>query len=389
MSNKQTITKVIKTSSGPNNSKAMSKRGKKRKPKQKSTYSKEERAPVAVSISTKTMAPKMSYGPNAKSCIIRHSEFIGTLQNSSDPNFHILKRLRVNPGSAGTFAWLSQVAGSWEFYRFRKLNFRFITRCPSTSPGVVLYVPDYDAADTVPTSEQAATQYDGAVESSVWKNMSISLRPDRMNALYKRHAIMDDTRFATSAQDEKTIDAGQFMVFSDSATASLIIGKLWVDYEVELMIPQSLIQPPNNVGGELISSTSVQAGTVPFISNAISANSVGELDPIVSKLPDTSFPGKNLLKFNKDFTGLLNTSALGSGITAIGSPLINGGTAGVTNLTSAIINAGANTGMRVDYLKALAGDTLGIDSTTATTLTTLGMQLASRANLANVIGLSV
>jgi len=102
--------------------------------------------------------------------------------------------------------------------------------------------PDYDAADG-PVGSQSEAYYFGnmdAQEAPVWKpEIVLDLKPERMNQRYKTHACMSDLRFQTTNQDEKTIDVAQVYIASDYGTiGNMVLGKLIVEYCVELMIPQ-------------------------------------------------------------------------------------------------------------------------------------------------------
>jgi len=91
--------------------------------------------------------------------------------------------------------------------------------------------------------------YAGAIERPVWQDMMITLSPAKLNRSFKSFVCMDDGRFDATSQDSKTIDPAQLFVFSESTVVTL--GKLWVEYEVDLFEPQIPISPNNQGGGNL------------------------------------------------------------------------------------------------------------------------------------------
>jgi len=135
---------------------------------------------------------------------------------SPNLGFQNLARLRCNPASVATFRWLSTVAPSFEQYRFKKLKFEYIARCPTTLAGSVLMSPDYDAQDGAPVSEVIQAAYKGSVEDVPWESNVLALEPALLNRAYKAHFTMTDTRFNATTQDENTIDAAQVFISSDT-----------------------------------------------------------------------------------------------------------------------------------------------------------------------------
>ena len=106
-------------------------------------------APISSSILLVSKAPKIN---NGKRFTVSHTEFITPViikQRVSNVAFSLFKRFRINPGSALTFSWLSSIALSFEFYRFKKLKFHYITRSPTTRSDSLIMSPDYDASEGV------------------------------------------------------------------------------------------------------------------------------------------------------------------------------------------------------------------------------------------------
>lgn len=208
----------------------MPKAGKKRRSrKQANEQTKCDVAPASVAAKMVTKMPVAKQ--TAKSIRIVHRELIGTLSSTSDQ--FVVSGYKLNPGDALTFPWLHVQAQAWEQYRFHKLVFEYVTRSPTTTPGSVFLVPDYDPSDAPPLNEQKAMSYQGAVENAPWTNFSCALTPANMQSMGQRKY----TRAGNFIGDVRTSDVG-VMYVGTAGTPVATLGKLWVSYDVELFVPQ-------------------------------------------------------------------------------------------------------------------------------------------------------
>jgi hypothetical protein len=193
-------------------------------------------APIAKAIGQVSRTPKVMNG--RRMIRVTHRELVSTISGSL--SFGV-NQYYLNPGLSATFPWLSTIAGSFEQYKFSRLRFHYVTRAPTSYKGSILMAPDYDALDAVPSSEVVASQMDGAVEDSPWKEQFLDLNVQDMFPMGPRKYIRTGL---ISSTDLKTYDAGQVFVCAVTCDDTNAIGKLWVDYEVELHIPQN----PSNAG---------------------------------------------------------------------------------------------------------------------------------------------
>jgi hypothetical protein len=115
------------------------------------------------------------------------------------------------------------------------LRYTYYTRASSATSGSMMLVPDYDAADAAPLSEQQCMDYKDAKEEAPWvPEFCCDLDPIAMHPGGARKFIRQGTVANT---DIKTYDAGVFYaITSDGAAANW--GKLFVEYEVELAVSQ-------------------------------------------------------------------------------------------------------------------------------------------------------
>lgn len=187
-----------------------------------------QRAPVAIAE-----VQKFPSKLGRRSWRFRGSELISSIRGKV---LFTATRFEINPGIAHTFPWLSGEAEKWEHYRFHYLNFRYVPRCATTTPGSVLISPDYNVRDAAPVTEQQAADTYGAVESTPWSSFSCPLDPSAMFPFGPRKLL----RSARVAGDMNLYDSGNLYV---SVLGALnddeSWGKLWVDYEVEFFVPQN------------------------------------------------------------------------------------------------------------------------------------------------------
>jgi hypothetical protein len=99
----------------------------------------------------------------------------------------------------------------------------------------MMLVPDYDAADAAPLTEQVASSYEDVEEDAPWKDIVCVCKPSSLHAL-------GPSKFIRSAAlapnlDIKTYDAGTLFACTTDGTA-VSWGKLWVEYDVTLLTPQ-------------------------------------------------------------------------------------------------------------------------------------------------------
>lgn len=201
----------------------------------KSREEKSNGAFVALASVQRTGAPKVVRS-DAHSRRIVHRELVGSVAGSVAFE---TTRYVLNPGMAATFPWLSTQAAGWEQYTFHRLKFEYVTRTATSTVGSVILSPEYDPTDPAPTTEAIAAAAMDAVEDATWKNITCDLTPYAMFPLGPRKFI----RATMTAGDLRTFDAGNLFLGTVEETGTAAIGKLWVEYDVELYIPQLHPQP--------------------------------------------------------------------------------------------------------------------------------------------------
>jgi hypothetical protein len=236
---------------------------------------------VAAAYATGLVSRAPVINATRDSCRIVHSELITTLVGAA--GFTIPATFQLNPGQRATFPWLAAQAVGWQCYRFNKLVFRYYARCATSTVGSVMLIPDYDAADAAPATEQIASTFEDVAEAAPWKDISCFLRPSAMNSVGPKHFVRLGA--VPAGQDIKLFDVGKLFAAQVDGSATVALGKLWVEYDVTFFTPQL---PPAGVDDDMLFLTGGGAFTTnaPF-GNAYTAETFGISIPTTNGGPQT------------------------------------------------------------------------------------------------------
>lgn len=160
------------------------------------------------------------------------SEMVADINGSA--NFSAVT-FAINPGIALSFPWLAPQAVQWQQYRFHMLRYRFVTDTTTGEKGKVILSPDYNPEELVPTTVQQAMNTQDAVQDAVWKLLVCDMTPASMFPIGPRKQI----RSVNVPGDISTYDAGRLHVCTTGEDDAAQIGTLFVDYDVELFVPQN------------------------------------------------------------------------------------------------------------------------------------------------------
>lgn len=289
---------------------------------------------------------------------VTHRELV--LSVTGTTAFAVAKSFPINPGMPQSFPWLSNLAQNYQFYRFNKLKYCYYTRTGSNVPGSVMLVPDYDAADASPTNEVIASSYKDVQEDAPWKDIDCPLSSQDLNMTEKDKYIRSGSLAVN--QDIKTYDSGNMFICTIDGTA-VNWGKLWVEYDVTLRVPQT---PSSGFGGNGIIvgggafSQTAMFGTTPVSTGAYGMTVNGN---VVS-----------LFGLNIGAEYLVSFTEIGTVISAGPAVTITSGTQ-VTALYSGFPVA-ATSGALVFTFTANAAGVLLTFTTTATTITSSSLSVS-------------
>lgn len=214
----------------------------------KGGMSKSLSVPVAVGRVKHASKPVFRGLPNGD-IIVSHREFIQDIAGSVGFG---TTTLRINPGIAATFPWLSVIAQRYESYLFEDLVFEFETQAPTSATGTVLITLDYDASEAAPTDKTSALAYRSSVRSPPWADCThISLLED----LNKQRSYFVRDSALGSNQDIKLYDVATGYVSTQGQASTAAVGELYVRYKVRLMTPQLGASAATAYGGAYSGST--------------------------------------------------------------------------------------------------------------------------------------
>lgn len=174
--------------------------------------------------------------------IIAHREYITDIVTSATPGAFNLQSFAINPGLNSTFPWLSEIASSYEEYEMLGCVFEFKTtssdalNSTNTALGYVMQATNYNAAAPVFTNKLSMlnTQYSTDCKPSISCLHPIECDPhyNPMMSQYIRSGAVP------AGQDQKTYDLGLYQIATGGMqAASVVIGELWVTYQVALRKP--------------------------------------------------------------------------------------------------------------------------------------------------------
>jgi len=286
--------------------------------------------PAAIAVLKGTRKPRIEHLGNGNT-LFSHEEFFYTSAPAS-ANFTVAPLFSVNPGMASLFPWLSSEAYNFEKYHIRRLTLKYVARVSSNSSGSVMLVPDYDPADPAPNCESDAMQYTGGKDNSNWKSFEIkfdcSLQPK--GGLFLRSGPL------LPNLDIKLYDAGNLYICTEGLAATL--GKLWVDYSIELIKPQA---NPGHVGMNATvdlqggGTSAAPFGAAPYVPGNGVTGYILNPGTNLSSVVNQTLQLANIIAGREYF---LNASFVGT-VLAIGAPTYGTGLVGVSSLN--VGNAGA------------------------------------------------
>jgi len=192
-----------------------------------------------------------------KGTIVRHRELFDQVQSNfaNVPSFgyDVVNYWTLNPGNSSLFPWLSHVALSYEFYHFRNLRFVYIPRTGTSTAGVAVLAIEPDADDlmtdldipaTSLTARQWLTSMQSTVEGSLWNAITLNVPSSILNKFPQRHTRSLEAHDHTV--DPRTADVGKFIMGEFGGPANIWAGDLFVEYEVELSVPQMSLESDGN-----------------------------------------------------------------------------------------------------------------------------------------------
>jgi hypothetical protein len=285
---------------------------------------------------------KPQFESSGENLIVKHREFWH--DESGGVNPFELTAYELNPGQQEVFPWLANIASRFEKYKFRRLEVHYHPNCPTSTPGYFAIAIDADPSDQDPTNRSEMLAMEHAVTGPCWTQMRCKF-PLGGNRI--RYVRVGGYPLNT---DPRTSDCGKIYISKGDQVFPSGIGSLWVDYEIELMIPQLHIDPPSMSTNRVLST--------PFDNNWITTSqNLSQLDTYATIV------SSNIFNVKRAGTYLLTLYAQQEGTTPITldltAPTVTNGGSGA--LRSGIQSTTAGTWSNVLYYLSLAvGSTVTI-----------------------------
>jgi hypothetical protein len=178
-----------------------------------------------------TTPMRSSYSSVLQRYKVVHKEYVAEVDGSSA--FTPIS-YRINPANPILFPWLSRIAPNFERYKFKTLVFCVKTQTSTTTPGSIMLAIDYDPVDPLPATKTALMQYEGAIRGAAWDNVSTIADKKEID----KELLTAEFEPASDA-DARLSDMGQLILATAGQTGTDVISELWVEYEVELIVPQA------------------------------------------------------------------------------------------------------------------------------------------------------
>jgi hypothetical protein len=175
-----------------------------------------------------------------QSVVIRHREYIGQVKSSIE--FSIGYSLPLNPGMEQTFPWLSAIAESFSEYAIKGLVYHYVPTSGSAISGTnnalgsVMMHTSYRATEALPTSKHELLNEYWACESvpseAFCHPVECDPKENPFNIQYVRNGELP------SSESRLMYDLGNTVIATSGQQAvGVVLGDLWVTYEVELRKP--------------------------------------------------------------------------------------------------------------------------------------------------------
>nr|AQU11701.1 capsid protein [Cruciviridae sp.] len=179
--------------------------------------------------------------------LIQHREFIQDVLSTTE--FQNLT-FRINPGDIDTFPWLSRIAQNFEQYQLHGMLFEYKTtssdalNTTNTALGTVVASTDYNAAAVpfVNKQQMENAEYATSTKPSCSMLHPIECAPSQstLTKLYVR------SNLGQQIPNPQMYDLGIFQLGTvGMQQAGVVIGELWVTYEVEFYKPQLSVSEEN------------------------------------------------------------------------------------------------------------------------------------------------
>jgi len=287
-------------------------------------------APVAKGYKNKFSKPK--FKGSKDSIFVTHSEYLGTV-TASDPYSAVAYRL--NPADPKTFPWLSTLANSYEKYNIISARARYVANCSTTTFGKTFLYFDYNPNNVPITDIGLVLNTMDAVSGSPWMDKTCPFRRqyDAPKTFLVRSPYVTPPSYLL--YDPATLYVGTIGSINAEEDPNLNLGEIWIDYEIELSVPdpQGQIKLLSGIF-QYTDCAAVESGTsstyYPNMTTGTFSYSAGNFLPTVVS---------NGFTFNEQFTGVITLLlTVGDGFTSGVQPVLQGTNGAISYPVNALLS---------------------------------------------------
>lgn len=284
----------------------------------------------------KTSLAKFKSGQRTN--IVCNREYIGDITTSGTIGAFKNEQFVINPGLGRTFPWLSTMAQQYEQYKVHGMVFEFKSTSgdsvasTNTAIGTVILSTEYNvnASPYINKQYMENAQYAQSAKSSVNQlhgiECSNSDRP--MQVLFTRTGNL-----TASGDSLKWYDLANFQIATVGfQAANVVVGELWVSYNIEFFKPQIPKQIGGAIAGMFLGLSNANTPSFPFGDTPLFSRTTFEVAVLGTSITVPVLPLGSRFSFIVNWTGTsvlqTNLAFTYSGFTPINLP--NG--AGVINV---------------------------------------------------------
>jgi hypothetical protein len=177
---------------------------------------------------------------DGQTIVVRHKEFLTEVTGST--SFQVLTQYSINPGLITTFPWLSGIASQYSEYRIKGMVYHYIptsgnaVSSTNAALGTVMLQTSYRASEPAPTSKVELLNEYWSSESKPSEPFCHPIECDPkenpFNVQYIRIGAVP------SGDSVLMYDLGKTtLAVSGQQANGIVLGDLWVTYEIELRKP--------------------------------------------------------------------------------------------------------------------------------------------------------
>lgn len=205
---------------------------------------------------------------------VRHREYLTEVTGKQA--FTVLREFSINPGLPATFPWLNVIAAQYTEYRLKGMVYHYVptsgnaVSSTNAALGSVMLQTTYRASESTPTSKQELLNEYWASESKPSEAFCHPIECDPKENPFNIQYVR--TGNVPSGDNVLLYDLGKtVLAVSGQQADDIVLGDLWVTYEVELRKPRMAGISGSEISTFLATATSGITSAVPFGTNASEA----------------------------------------------------------------------------------------------------------------------